>query len=826
VVYKEIFNTYEARVAVVITVVLVLLILLFARLSLGGTSNIIIKIIANGLQDKSVLVAHDINGFIRERVVDARVLSQAAVLESGDMLSTTRYLEEVVAVNKWVNDIDVLDNDGDIRATAWGEDNEIGSNIQSSYPGLISPAEFLPDAEHGDVFISEVRTLETHRGLLLMTPITDDTNTSVIGAVVLEISLNNISRVADLLVAGASASASAGEHTYIVDSSGKVITSTNAEIEVSSVFPALSEPQRFFADFSRREKTGNAIYSNRDGDELIIGYASTDKVGVNTTLGWTVVATAPLNEATEAIADVKFSLSVLVVVIGVVAMLLVVFYLSELRRILREVIKVASSISSGDYSKRLILPGKSTVLYVLAVAFNDMVETVGRSIRELVQREDTILYQAHYDHLTGVPNRLLILDRLSQLISEAARDQNLVGVLFLDIDNFKKVNDTLGHYHGDEVLVEICSRLNNAVREGDSVGRLGGDEFVVLLRDMENALDAKVIADNILCGVRESFKIDGRELHLTVSIGISIYPDNGTDSSQLLHHADSAMYHSKSLGRNTASYFTEELNSRMTRLIAVEEQMRGALERKEFEVYYQPKVAIDSGEIAGAEALLRWNNSVLGSIFPDEFIPVAEQTGLIIPIGKFVFNEAFEATKEWMSDFDEDFSIAVNLSPRQFNDAELVSSIRESIERVRISPSCVEVEITEGILMGDHPHISDALAELDALGIKIALDDFGTGYSSLSYLRKYPFDILKIDQSFISGIAVDSADKKLTDAAIAMAHSLDLDVVAEGIETIEQLSFLKEMECEFGQGYLFSKPVPKDQMTEILSIASGGPRVS
>ena len=371
------------------------------------------------------------------------------------------------------------------------------------------------------------------------------------------------------------------------------------------------------------------------------------------------------------------------------------------------------------------------------------------------------------------------------------------------------------------MIVEISKRLRNIVREDGSVGHLGGDEFVIVLKGVEIPLDIKAIADNILFGVGESFVINSRELLMTVSVGIAIYPDNGAEPSELVKYADSAMHHAKGLGRNTASYFTEELNYSMTRLTAIEEQLKGALERNEFEIYYQPKAEICSGKIVGAEALLRWNNPSLGSVSPVEFIPVAEQTGLIIPIGEFVFNSAFAAAKKWVNEFDKSFSIAVNLSPRQFKDAELVTSIKAAMDRVDISPSCVEMEITEGILMGDHAYINDALAGLDALGIKISLDDFGIGYSSLSYLRKYPFDILKIDRSFISDITTNSADRELTNAAIAMAHSLNLKVVAEGIETKDQLNLLKAMNCEFGQGYLFSKPVPEDQMTKILTIAVG-----
>ena len=445
--------------------------------------------------------------------------------------------------------------------------------------------------------------------------------------------------------------------------------------------------------------------------------------------------------------------------------------------------------------------------------------TEARDISDRKIAEATIEHQAHYDYLTDLPNRFLILDRLCQLTKEAKRNNGLIGILFLDIDDFKKVNDTLGHEFGDKVLMETSSRLKNIIREEDTAGRLGGDEFVILLKGLESVNDARIVAENILHRIQDAFNINNKELLLTTSIGISIYPNDGKNPSDLLKHADSAMYHAKGLGRNTYSYFTTDINFDISRRLSIEEQMRGAIDRGEFEVYYQPKIEISSGKIMGAEALLRWSNSALGNIFPDEFIPIAEHTGLIVPIGQFVINEAFKTTAQWHTNFDQSFCIAVNLSPRQFKDKALVASIKEAMKKHNLSNECVELEITEGILMGNHAYIKDALLELDALGINISMDDFGTGYSSLSYLRKYPFDILKIDRSFISDITVDQGDKELVNAAISMAHSLNLKVVAEGIETKEQLSLLKDMECEYGQGYLFSKPVPKNEMSEILRLS-------
>jgi len=432
------------------------------------------------------------------------------------------------------------------------------------------------------------------------------------------------------------------------------------------------------------------------------------------------------------------------------------------------------------------------------------------------QQEMQILQQAHFDSLTELPNRFLSLDRLSQLLSEAERNNEKVAVLFLDLDDFKKINDTLGHETGDKLLVESAARIHSALRSGDTVGRLGGDEFLVLLGGLDDSIDARPITEKLLSTFKDPFRIDGRELIQATSIGVAIYPDDGDNTSELLRKADAAMYHAKELDRNTYSFFTDAMNRDVSRRLTLEEQMHGALGRGEFEVHYQPKIEIGNGRIIGSEALLRWNNPALGNVSPVEFVPIAEQTGLIVPIGRFVLAEALANTVLWQHDYDADFHIAVNLSPCQFRDPQMVSYINEVIQQNNITRGSLELEITEGVLMAGHSYIDDLLVELKNIGVNIAMDDFGTGYSSMSYLRKFPFDILKIDRNFISDITVDQADRELINATIAMAHGLNLKVVAEGVETDGQLKYLKERGCDYAQGYLFSKPISADELTALL----------
>ena len=458
----------------------------------------------------------------------------------------------------------------------------------------------------------------------------------------------------------------------------------------------------------------------------------------------------------------------------------------------------------------------SVLLAIGAILSRRSILSINRLISKQAQAEAKIKQQAHFDNLTNLPNRFLALDRLELMIREARRNDSKIAVLFLDLDFFKKVNDTLGHVSGDKLLVEAAQRISNSVRDTDTVGRLGGDEFIVLMGGVSSTTEVNSIAEKLTDQISHAFHIDGKELVLSASIGISIYPEDGSEIVELIRKADSAMYHSKEMGRNTYSFFTESMNRQIERQLSIEDQFHGALERNELEVYYQLKMDIGSNRIVGAEALLRWTNQTLGAVSPDEFIPIAEQTGLIVPIGQFVLTEALMMAHQWQQELAPNFRMAVNLSPRQFRDPDLVNNISKTLHATEVASHCLELEITEGVLMNEHLHIDRALAELTRLGIKIAMDDFGTGYSSLNYLRNFPFDVIKIDRSFIQDIDSNSMSEQLNHAAISMAHALNISVVAEGVETESQLKILQNLGCDTAQGYYFGKPVPARELTALL----------
>lgn len=481
--------------------------------------------------------------------------------------------------------------------------------------------------------------------------------------------------------------------------------------------------------------------------------------------------------------------------------------------------------SGAAWEGELLTRKKDGALFWEYGHFSAVKDIYGKTIHYLAVKEDIsvrkaqeekILQQAHFDTLTGLPNRFLSLDRLAHILSDAIRNNERAAVLFIDLDDFKKVNDTLGHETGDKLLVEAANRLQGVTRAGDTVGRLGGDEFIILMGGLNESENAALVAENLIDVFRRAFQIDGREMLLTASIGIATYPEDGDTPSKLLRNADAAMYHAKGQGRNTYSFFTADMNKGVHRRLAIEEQIHGALNRKEFEVYYQPIIDTQTGVIIGAEALLRWHNPALGSTDPEEFIPIAEQTGIIIPMGQFVLIEALKNTAVWQKKYNKDFMISINLSPRQFRDPDLVSIIKRTIDETHIDPKTLELEVTEGVLLTGHSYISNAIDALHKLHMNIAMDDFGTGYSSLSYLRNYPFNVLKIDRSFVRDIAEDPSDRELVNAAIAMAHGLKLKVVAEGVETEEQLTLLKEMKCDYCQGFYLGKPEPAELFTKQL----------
>ncbi|MBY0482998.1 EAL domain-containing protein [Nitrosomonas sp.] len=423
-------------------------------------------------------------------------------------------------------------------------------------------------------------------------------------------------------------------------------------------------------------------------------------------------------------------------------------------------------------------------------------------------------YLAQHDSLTNLPNRALLHDRITQAIELAKRRGTSLALLFLDLDNFKHINDSLGHATGDQLLQSIAQDLSTCVRSSDTVSRLGGDEFVILLTQDKHAQDAALTADKILAVLAKPHAIAEHVLYVTTSIGISVYPVDGQDPETLIKNADIAMYHAKERGRNNYQFFKNDMNLRAFERLAIETHLRYALTRQEFVLYYQPKVNLDSGKITGTEALLRWQHPEWGLVLPDRFVQIAEDCGLIVPIGRWVLREACAQAMRWEAAGLKLGSIAVNISALEFRFKDFVAGVQLILNETGFDPRRLQLEITESVLMRDVESSNLILQQLKNMGIQLAVDDFGTGYSSLSYLHQFSIDILKIDQSFVRDISCDNGI--IASAVIAMGASLKQLVIAEGIEKQDQLAFLKTQHCEEGQGYLFSRPIIAEQFAQLL----------
>jgi diguanylate cyclase (GGDEF)-like protein len=429
---------------------------------------------------------------------------------------------------------------------------------------------------------------------------------------------------------------------------------------------------------------------------------------------------------------------------------------------------------------------------------------------------EEMTHSVEHDFLTGLPNRILLNDRISQAIATAPRHQRQVAVLFLDLDGFKHINDSLGHGVGDKLLQSIAARLVECVRDSDTVSRQGGDEFVVLLSEAEQWEDAAIVARRMLQAVAEPHLIDRHDLHVTTSIGVSVFPDDGGDAETLIKNADTAMYQAKANGRQSFQFFKPAMNVRAVERQSIEENLRRAIERQEFVLHYQPKINLRTGLITGAEALIRWIHPTRGLVLPGQFIPIAEDCGLIRPIGGWVLREACQQAKAWADAGLPTASMAVNVSAMELRDESYVESLLAALDETGMDPKLLELELTESVLMTHAESAASILVTLREQGVQVAIDDFGTGFSSLSYLRKFPIDALKIDQSFVSQVTSAGDETSIVAAVISMARSLQLRVVGEGVETVDQLRFLQAQDCDEVQGYYFSRPVPHGEFAELL----------
>jgi diguanylate cyclase (GGDEF)-like protein len=463
----------------------------------------------------------------------------------------------------------------------------------------------------------------------------------------------------------------------------------------------------------------------------------------------------------------------------------------------------------------------------LMVAFNRMMGTIEQQADEINQfpkRLEQLTRQAFRDALTGLPNRALFMDRLSHGLTRARRRHEHVAVLFLDLDRFKVINDTLGHTVGDQLLVEVSNRLGSSVRPGDTVARLGGDEFGLLLEDVADAETAELVALRIEAELAKPLSFEGREVFVTASIGIALSSERLGTPEEVLRDADLAMYHAKAKGKARHEIFDGTMSAPALDRMDLEMDLRSAITNRDFRLHYQPILRLETGRIVEVEALIRWQHEKRGLLQPDAFIGLTEETGLIVPIGQWVLTEACRQARAWQIEFPRTpaLGMSVNLSAKQFQNPKLVEEITDALTMSGLDPACLKLEITESVVMQDVPATLAKLHELKDLGIRLAIDDFGTGYSSLGYLKRFPVDTLKIDRSFVKGLSHEGGDSAIVRAVVTVAKSLNMDVTAEGIETDQQRLELKALGCDLGQGFLFARPTTPEHLKPLLAVSMNG----
>ncbi len=501
----------------------------------------------------------------------------------------------------------------------------------------------------------------------------------------------------------------------------------------------------------------------------------------------------------------------------------IVLGLLSARGLIRPITALATAtreIGRGRYEIDVPI-GRSDEIGDLARSVEQMAKDLERSENDLRNALDEAVHQANHDSLTGLPNRLLAHDRLSQAIVRAHRDASMVAVMFIDLDDFKKVNDTSGHAIGDTMLKEVANRLGGCLRTGDTVARFGGDEIIAILPDLDETVQIDAIAEKILAACRNPFPVGGSDMFISASIGITLYPSDDTTPQLLMRNADTAMYEAKRKGRGTFNFFTSDLNRRAIERVRMESGLRRALRKGQLSLHYQPLVDVASGRIVGAEALLRWYSPILGEVPPLRFIPVAEETGLIGPITEWVLATACRDAMTWRQASEAPHFVTVNISNRQFRYRGFVDLVSHELQSSGLPPDSLELEITESVLPDDSETPEITINRLREIGVRFSMDDFGTGFSSVSSLMRLPFDTLKIDRSFIRHVAADADDANMVASVIAMARTLRLRTVAEGVEEVEQLEFIKSAGGVLAQGWFFSKAVTSDELVELITGPSG-----
>ena len=720
--------------------------------------NILSDVLSQELEAKSFLIKRDVERFYLQRMSDVRNLSQADVLESDDLTAIDQYIQEISVNSPFYLDVELISLDGIILSNS-SKHLKKGSSIFAAHESSSSLIQNAFKGKQGDVLISPLTELDSGElGVILITPVTDDSNMKVIKLLLVEISLLPI---IDLLNDINSTEQSVKREVFLIDSTGLLVASTNSSLQRLKLHPYFfAAPDLLTKVLSQQKLIGSSFFQGSNNEKMILAFSNLTYEDISDNLNWSVVVAASYDK----------------------------------------ILDPADNLASNLFW--ILIFATMIIFFVMSLASRKVISFIWK--------------KANFDSITGLPNRRLFVDRFLKSIQLSKRGHLSCALMYVDLDRFKEINDSLGHHIGDKLLVETANRLSLVVRESDSVSRIGGDEFSIILNELKDPIKIDNIADSIIASLNNPFYIEGNTLFISASIGIAVYPEDGKDIATLLKSADQALYKSKNDGRNRYTFFTSKMQNRADRRHRISNDLRTAIPNNEFQVHYQPIVNLKTLAVPKAEALIRWNHPELGFISPVEFISIAEETNFISELGNWVFSETLNMISEVKVKHNIDLNISINLSPLQFKSKNLLTDWLEELNKKGLSGKNITIEITEGIFMINDPSISNQLYQFKNAGIKIALDDFGTGYSSLSYLRRFPIDILKIDKAFVDEIEQNSDDLALCEAIVVMSRIFGIKVVAEGVESEEQANLLFNVNVDYYQGYFYSRPLAHDGFISYL----------
>jgi len=588
---------------------------------------------------------------------------------------------------------------------------------------------------------------------------------------------------------------------YIVDKNKHIILSTDNVTQTNITYKDTKK-------IDKHNQLDEGIYHFIDSknDEILLSYDEVYEFGVNDALGWRVISSIPISMINEYVNQSLYKNKQISIVILIIVFIILMLLSRNIVHSIQKVIKVANNISSGDYSARVLGKNTTTEFQVLSSALNSMAQKIQTRTNKLEEQKLLLENLAHYDSLTQIPNRVLFKDRIEQAIVKAHRHKSMFALFYIDLDEFKQINDSFGHDTGDDILRTITSRVSSALREEDTFSRLGGDEFTIILEDLSDMSAAALIAEKVINTIKKPLKVDGHTFKVSTSIGISIYPKDTNDRAELIKFSDIAMYKAKSEGKDNYQFYSKEMTNQSLQRIKMKHSIEYGIENNEFEVHYQPQFNVSSNQLVGMEALIRWNHHSKGYIAPLDFLPLAQESNLIIKLDQWVMKTAMRQIVQWRKKGLNPGRVALNLSIKHLQNNAFMDILKSTLNETGCQADWIELEVTESHIMNDFEESIVKLKEINSLGIKVSVDDFGTGYSSLSYLKLLPIDKLKIDKSFVDDLCTSADDLAIVKAIIALCESLNLVVLAEGVETQEQSDVLVEHGCEVIQGYLYAKP--------------------